>query len=357
MKVLHLASFDRWTGAAAIAFTEAEALRNAAIEASYGYVGGYSLEEKIDGIEWADPILVPGEHPIPILRNIRTLRRLVHLQRYDVIHAHLSHDHWLARFSIGRRSSPVIVRTFHSERALRKDRLTKWLIGSTDACAVVNPTLTAHPVLAGRTVSLTPPPLEPHYVPDGPSARSLYGLDDQTTLLGCIGKISPGRGFEAAIEAFAIVRKQRPASRLLIIGHGPHRKHLEELAARLDLDSTVIFAGYHEADLADHFRAIDLMFFTASGSDEGHRAIIEANGCGTPVVTYPIPGARYIVGNLADELIVGEPTPESLAQRALRILPDRLGTLSERATENADRFNYARTSSRLLELYASALGR
>ena len=43
MKILHLASFDRWTGAAAPAFSEVEALRRAGVDAHYGYVGGSTL--------------------------------------------------------------------------------------------------------------------------------------------------------------------------------------------------------------------------------------------------------------------------------------------------------------------------
>jgi len=41
VKILHLASANRWTGAAAPAFAEVEALRAAGVEAHYGYVGGY----------------------------------------------------------------------------------------------------------------------------------------------------------------------------------------------------------------------------------------------------------------------------------------------------------------------------
>jgi hypothetical protein len=52
----------------------------------------------------------------------------------------------------------------------------------------------------------------------------------------------------------------------------------------------VIWAGYHEDDLAEHYRASDLLLFTARGSDEGHRAVLEAMACGIPVATYPIEG-------------------------------------------------------------------
>ncbi|MDX1582982.1 MAG: glycosyltransferase family 4 protein [Thermoanaerobaculia bacterium] len=357
MKILHLASFDRWTGAAAVAFEETAALRLAGVEARYAYVGGYLLEEKIGEIEWAEPLLQPGEHPLPVLRNVRSIRRLVAREKIDVIHAHLSQDHWLAKVAHPlRRRSPRIVRTFHSARALRTDMFSSWLLESTDGLAVVNPELSGRTAIAGRESELTPPPLAPRYIPNGMSARPLYGLSTTTPVVGFIGKMSPGRGFEQAIEAFALVQQELPEAKMLIIGHGPHRGPLEGLVSRLGLDPSVIFAGYHEADLAEHFRAMDLMFFTVAGSDEGHRAIIEANGCGTPVVSYPVPGVEYVLGELSADLVTPDPTPRSLAERALTLLPDGASALRAMAVTNASRFSYDQAARRLKRLYEVACG-
>ena len=58
MKVLHLASANRWTGAAAPAFAETAALREeAGIDAHYAYVGGYKLEAKLTRVDFAHPII------------------------------------------------------------------------------------------------------------------------------------------------------------------------------------------------------------------------------------------------------------------------------------------------------------
>ena len=57
MKILHLASGNRWTGAAAPAFAEVEALRAAGVDAHFAYVGGYKLETKLAGHSFAHPII------------------------------------------------------------------------------------------------------------------------------------------------------------------------------------------------------------------------------------------------------------------------------------------------------------
>jgi glycosyltransferase involved in cell wall biosynthesis len=128
-----------------------------------------------------------------------------------------------------------------------------------------------------------------------------------------IGKIAKNRGFEEALQSFAWLRKSRHDVRLMIIGHGEHRGVLETMAHELDVASSVIWAGYHEEELPAHYRASDILFFTAAGSDEGHRAIIEAMACGVAPATFPIPGVSGVLGNLAPDHVARESTPAALA--------------------------------------------
>src|SRR5207237_8901970 len=57
MKVLHLAAGNRWTGAAAPAFAEVAALREAGVDAQYASVGGYKLEQKLARVDFAHPAI------------------------------------------------------------------------------------------------------------------------------------------------------------------------------------------------------------------------------------------------------------------------------------------------------------
>ena len=51
---------------------------------------------------------------------------------FDVIHAHLTYDHWLAR-SPRADATSRIARTFHARRVLRSDPLSRSLLGATEA--------------------------------------------------------------------------------------------------------------------------------------------------------------------------------------------------------------------------------
>jgi glycosyltransferase involved in cell wall biosynthesis len=353
LKILHLAAGNRWTGAAAPAFAEVEALREAGIDAHYAYVGGYKLETRLANVDFAHPLIEKAQNPVSFMRTARALARFISARGIEVLHAHLTYDHWLARF-IAARVSIKIVRTFHSRRVLRRDPFSRSILRRTDALGVVNATFAETPLLAPRTVAFTPPPLDRRmFSPAGPNVRGQYGIGSDETLIAVIGKLSKDRGFEDALRTFSVLHRSRPDVRLMIIGHGEHRPALERLASELRIAQRVIWAGYHEVDLAEHYRAADALLFTAAGSDEGHRAILEAMACGVVPVTYPIAGVQALTGPLASELIAASPAPEALALRVEEVLgPDHL-RLRAAAIQRVDEFDLSAAARRLIKLYES----
>jgi glycosyltransferase involved in cell wall biosynthesis len=351
MKVLHLAAGNRWTGAAAPAFAETEALREAGIDAHYAYVGGYKLQQKIGHYDFAHPLIAKAQNPFSFARTVESISRLIDHHRFSVVHAHLTYDHWLACVA-SRGTRTKIVRTFHARRVLRGDPLTRWLINRTSRICIVNDSFAEAPLLRGRNPVFTPPPLDQRqFAPQGPDVREQYGVAPGDLLLVAIGKLSKDRGFEDVLRTYAAVRRELAHARLMIIGHGEHRPALEALARELAID--VIWAGYHEDDLAEHYRAADILLFTARGSDEGHRAVLEAMACGIAPVTYPLEGIPALLGDLAPRLIAGGATPESAASKVIAA-SGNLAELRRLAYEQSQDFGYAPAAARLIDVYKTA---
>ena len=347
MKILHLAAGNRWTGAAAPAFAEVEALRAAGVDAHYAYVGGYKLQAKLAHHDFAHPIIEKAQNPVAFRRTLDALDRLITHHGFDVVHAHLTYDHWLARF-VTSGTHIRIARTFHSRRVLRRDPFTRSLLKRTEHRFVINDAF--RDALPGAI--FTPPPLDhEQFSPDGADARALQGIERDAKLVTVIGKLSKGRGFEEALETFARMR----GARMMIIGHGEHRPALEKLAASLDIGDHVTWAGYHEDDLAAHYRASDTLLFTARGSDEGHRAILEAMACGVPPATYPLEGVRALLGNDAETHIASESTPEALARTAASLLSRDREILRQAAHEQSRGFGYPSAAERLIAAYDASL--
>lgn len=353
MRVLHLAAGNRWTGAAAPAFAEVRALREAGVEAHYAYVGGYKLEKKLADVPFAHPAIEKAQNPLSFLRTVRAIERLVADHGIDVIHAHLTYDHWLARFVVRGKRGVRLARTFHSTRVLRNDPLTRALVAHTDALFVVNDALAGARLLRRRRVTYTPPPLDvTEFSPGGSNVRAQYGIASGAPVVMAIGKVSKGRGFEAVIETFAMIQREIPSARLMIIGHGEHRPALESFAASAGVQP--VWAGYHEDDLAEHYRAADVLLFTAKGSDEGHRAVIEAMGCGVAPATYPIAGIPSVLGELTAGHCARTDTPDALAATAIALLRRDRELLRAEAHRRAKTFGFANAAERLIDGYSTS---
>jgi glycosyltransferase involved in cell wall biosynthesis len=330
-----------------------EALRAAGVDAHYAYVGGYKLQTRLAHHDFAHALIEKAQNPFSFFRTVGAIERMIERHGFDYLHSHLTYDHWLGRFAAGGHRVRL-ARTFHARRVLRSDPFTSSLLGRSQLLFVVNDEFRAAPVLRGRDAVFTPPPVDLiQFTPDGPDVRQQYGFSKEETVITAIGKLSKDRGFEAVLETFALLRRGLPTAKLMIIGHGEHRPALEELAHRLEITPAVTWAGYHEDDLAEHYRAADALLFTARGSDEGHRAVLEAMACGVPAVCYPIEGISALVGELAPMLIAENGSPASLALRIPSVLKE--ASLRERVAVHARTFGYDAAASRLIKAYGAQM--
>lgn len=134
-----------------------------------------------------------------------------------------------------------------------------------------------------------------------------YGLAGATTVMGFARLQADERqkGFDEMLAVLPRLIPDHPRLKYLICGDGTDRPRLEAEARRLGLADRVVFAGYvPEAEKVDHYRLADA--FVLCGRQEGFGIVLlEAMGCGVPVVASRIDGSREAVldgalGELAD---------------------------------------------------------
>ncbi len=100
-------------------------------------------------------------------------------------------------------------------------------------------------------------------------------------LIVVAGRLVKEKGFDVAIRAFAMIKDR--TARLIILGDGPKRAELEELAASLGVAGRIEFKGY-VPDITPWLKACRL--FLLSSYYEGYGAVIvEALAAGRPVVS------------------------------------------------------------------------
>lgn len=149
-----------------------------------------------------------------------------------------------------------------------------------------------------------------------------------------VGTLKPVKNFALLIDAFAVLRRQRPTARLAIVGAGPLLEPLRSQAAALGLGDLVVFPGF-TADPTPWYASADL-FALASDYEGFGNVLVEAMRQGTPVVSTDCEsGPREILGDGRYGLLVPCSDAGALAAAMLATLDRPLdpATLRRRAEE------------------------
>jgi glycosyltransferase involved in cell wall biosynthesis len=347
MRILELVDGDRWTGSAAVVFDQTAALVGAGVEAQFGFLGESRLSERLRPLGWARPLLTRPEGPISFAREVRRLRETLLREEFDLVHAHRSYDHTLAALA-ARGTAARVVRTLHHVRHARPDPVTRLVFTRTDAFAYANREIAE---AFGRPGPVLPPVVDTERFRPGAGSeeiRKRFALPAGRFLAGTVGKLSAGRGHADAIEVAAAL--PAPAS-LVHVGHGEHQAFLQDLAAERGVADRNLWVGYQEESLPDLYRLWDAFLFTASGSDQGQRAILEAMASGLPVVALDLPGVRDLATDGAEGFVAKDVAGLVAGLRRLAADPNLRRAMGERARSRALDFTGKKFVEKALRFY------
>jgi glycosyltransferase involved in cell wall biosynthesis len=158
-----------------------------------------------------------------------------------------------------------------------------------------------------------------------------------------VGRLTPAKHVEEALEAFAVLRAQEPGATLEILGSGDeeYRKKLEQRARAI---GGVTFHGrVAEERKFDLLAAADVHVFCSHREGWG-LTVTEAGAMGTPTVGYDAPGVR---DSVADRRGLAAPGDSAALGRLLVELDREPALLADRrecAWRDASGRDYERTT-------------
>ena len=139
-----------------------------------------------------------------------------------------------------------------------------------------------------------------------------------------VGRLVATKDHATLIRAVAeLVRHRGIACRLTIIGDGPLRKELEELATELDVRGSVDFVGaVGHAEAVARMRKASVYVHPARW-DNNPFAVIEAMSCGLPIVATAVGGVGEMITDGRDGVLVEAGDPTAMAGVLSDLLHDR----------------------------------
>ncbi|MEO6831850.1 MAG: N-acetyl-alpha-D-glucosaminyl L-malate synthase BshA [Chitinophagaceae bacterium] len=151
---------------------------------------------------------------------------------------------------------------------------------------------------------------------------------------------------EDAVLVFAKVHEKVP-SKLLMIGDGPERQHVEELARKLGVHHEVRFLGKQEQ--MEEILSISDLFLLPSQYESFGLAALEAMACAVPVISTNVGGIPEINIHGVTGFLSNVGDVDDMAAHAIALLSDetKLEAAKEAAFEQAKRFE----KSKIIPVY------
>jgi glycosyltransferase involved in cell wall biosynthesis len=159
-----------------------------------------------------------------------------------------------------------------------------------------------------------------------------------------VGRLDPIKGFDLLINAWNLAKLNSTSWKLIIVGDGPERDNLNFLINRLGLNSKVIVLPA-TSNIEKYYSECRL--FISSSTHEGFGlAMIEALHFNSPVISFPTEGARKILINNYNGIILKDFNVEDLALGIQNTLnnEDILNKLAEKTQDSVRHLNVEKIS-------------
>jgi len=184
--------------------------------------------------------------------------------------------------------------------------------------------------------------------------RQYYSIEQDEFVIGYVGRLSEEKGINYLIEASSLLKDESKTFKILILGDGPKRKDLEEMARSKGLEKRIIFTGFQE-NIEEWLPALDV-FVLPSLTEGTPMALLEAMSMGIPVIATAVGGIPKVVENNVNGFLVDPGDFQGLYEKII-MLNNNQELRNKMATEGIktikEKFNVNKWCHKIEEEYIS----
>ncbi len=256
----------------------------------------------------------------------RTFRRAVREFGPDLVFTPWAYPDGWAAVQLGRNAKLPVVLQVHGSDILLLDQMPARRRRTEEAVRAADGVVAVSHDLAGHLTRMGVEPTKVRVIHDGVD-RALFAPGDRSTeraalgvpaaerLILFVGNLLPVKAIDVLLRACAEPLMNGVPFRLAVVGQGPLRPSLEQLAGRLGIADRVRFVGpLAQAELPRWYRGADV-FVLPSHSEGVPNVLLEASACGTPWVASRVGGIPEIAGLGRSRLV----TPNAPAELSAAI--------------------------------------
>ncbi len=186
--------------------------------------------------------------------------------------------------------------------------------------------------------------------------RKRLKLKSTDKILLYVGRLGKEKSVDFLIRSFALVSQKRPDTVLVIVGDGPEREKLQDLARSLLVEQRIYFTGSIEQKFIALVYADAALFLFASRTETQGMVILEAMASSLPIIARKDLAFEGIIENGKNGILVRNNQKEfSRAIINLLYNSQEMMQLSLEAHKKAELFSIDATVDGLEKLYKTVI--
>ena len=284
-------------------------------------------------------------------QTIKTIREILHSREIQLLHTHGYKADIYGYLASRRMGVPAIATCHLWTRQTRAIRIYEFLdslfLRHFDAVVAVSDLIGKEVRRAGiapgklttidNGIDLSP------FESASPSLPGELGTDGRL-LVGTVGRLVTQKGIRYFLMAAQQALEKHPDLLFAVVGDGPDRRDLEQLAGKLGIAGSVFFTG-SRADMPQVYASLDI--FALASLDEGMpMAVLEALASGRPVIATEVGAVAKLIVPGETGIMLQPADTGGLAQAILSLVDNP--ELRERLGRNGKARVYEQFSSRVM---------
>lgn len=323
------------------------------------YSGSSASLENKDIIPIGKPVSIPSAGSIARITLSPTLsspvKEVLEREKFDIIHLHDPLYSTLT-LTVLRHSKAANIGTFH---AFQKTRIPYHLISPLFQGAFDR--------LHGRIAVSEPArlfisryfPAEYSIIPNGidflrfsTPLPPIEKLRDGKMNILFVGRAEKRKGLNFLLEAYPLIKREVPQSRLVIAGPETRQKY-EPMARKMALEDVVFTDYISNDDLPAHYQTCDVFCSPATGGESFGIILLEAMAASKAIVASDIDGYASLISNEVEGLMVPPKDIMALANAIINLLKDerKRREMGARGLEKAERYSWPNVAKTINEYY------
>ncbi|MCY2991942.1 MAG: glycosyltransferase [Planctomycetota bacterium] len=158
------------------------------------------------------------------------------------------------------------------------------------------------------------------YPASGPASLSALGIKPDRQIIACVARLHPQKGVDWLLSFSRRWLDQLPHHDLLLVGDGPQRQALQQMAVSLGIDARVHFTGWRPD--VPQILAASALLVLPSRWEGMPNVMLEAMATALPIVAVRTQGVDELLGPLAEPQSVALGDRDGFVAKLVRVGQD-----------------------------------